>query len=363
MSDISHNEVVPDKIMDLEKGDNNNHVQLNPEQENFIEMFDNVRSKFMEQYNGENIINEKYNDSDNNLEEDDIIDTDTHMVSQKDKVIPGIFYKKTINGSTVNYHSKAVLTKWLNSMDVKKISIWEKLWFYIKSLYNNKDNKFEFIQYMGELTTLYEDSSKRLVEIKELGKKIILQGEDNVNKDPLYFLYESYDDITITFLRIDEFLRSYMSFMRLCSAPVDLFLEQYFETRSNCCGLIELVHSEITPNVCMSVLEEKTETVFVDFKNCKDKHAKELFKKQVTYCSKLQCSLLNKTFDRVYITQKRVADLHNILGELLGMSEFIKTSVEMNDQLLFRVLMLFGSFLTLLGEYVWNTQLKQYHYD
>jgi hypothetical protein len=56
---------------------------------------------------------------------------------------------------------------------------------------------------------------------------------------------------------------------------------------------------------------------------------------------------------------KRRNDLHNILGELAAMSEFMKTTVDVNDQLLFKVIMLFGNFLILLGEYVWNTTLKK----
>ena len=67
--------------------------------------------------------------------------------------------------------------------------------------------------------------------------------------------------------------------------------------------------------------------------------------------------------DRIYSTNRRIAALHNILGELHAISQFIKTTVDMNDQLLFRVLMLFGSFLMLLGEFVWNTQLKHYYYN
>ena len=67
--------------------------------------------------------------------------------------------------------------------------------------------------------------------------------------------------------------------------------------------------------------------------------------------------------DRIYATNRRIAALHNILGELHAISEFIKTTVDMNDQLLFRLLMLLGSFLTLLGEFVWNTHVKKHYYD
>jgi hypothetical protein len=59
------------------------------------------------------------------------------------------------------------------------------------------------------------------------------------------------------------------------------------------------------------------------------------------------------------VMNKRRNDLHNILGELAAMSEFMKTTVDVNDQLLFKVIMLFGNFLILLGEYVWNTTLKK----
>ena len=69
-----------------------------------------------------------------------------------------------------------------------------------------------------------------------------------------------------------------------------------------------------------------------------------------------------KGADRIYSTNKRIAALHNIIGRLHAISEFIKTTVEMNDQLLFRLLMLVGSFLTVLGEFVWNTHIKDYYY-
>jgi len=67
--------------------------------------------------------------------------------------------------------------------------------------------------------------------------------------------------------------------------------------------------------------------------------------------------------DRIYSTNRRVAALHNILGELHAISEFIKTTVDMNDQLLFRLLMLLVSFLTILGEFVWNTHIKHQYYE
>ena len=142
--------------------------------------------------------------------------------------------------------------------------------------------------------------------------------------------------------------------MKLCSAPIDLFLENYYSARTNSCGLVSLIH---TPNIntCTSTKSEEC-TFYILYKDCEDGKLKQ------DVFQELESQFFEGS-TRLYTTQRRIAALHNIIGELNALSEFIKTTVDMNDQLLFRLLMLFGSFLMLLGEFVWNTRVKQYYYD
>ena len=200
---------------------------------------------------------------------------------------------------------------------------------------------------------MYEDSTKLLSEIKKKEIAIFENQTSIKHKGPLYFLYENDDDINCTFRRIDVFLKRHIQFMKLCSAPVDMFLDNYFAARSNCCGLIEITHS--TNISCLSNEKPLHNSIYISYNDCKDNELKHDF------LIEMEGSYFEGS-DRVYATNRRIAALHNILGELHAISEFIKTTVDMNDQLLFRLLMLLGSFLTLLGEFVWNTHIKDYYY-
>ena len=88
---------------------------------------------------------------------------------------------------------------------------------------------------------------------------------------------------------------------------------------------------------------------------CGQRYLKEL---QTWFCE------TNQHYNASLVLDQRRDALHNVLAELYAMSEFIKTTVDINDQLMFKVLMLFGNFMMLIGEYVWNTMLKhRYSFD
>ena len=263
------------------------------------------------------------------------------------------FFNRKSKRYSPSCYSNEMKKKWLSNMHVVPITICERLYFYMNSLYNNRIYKFKFIQYMGELNMMYEQCNTLMYEILEKEKESQAKNKDLENKNPLYFLHET-DDISNTFLRIDVFLRRHLQFMKLCSAPVEMFMDNYYTARSNCCGLIEIVNDVVlTCGQDNDGYNEKT--FYLHYADCEDTLLKAEFLAEMEHSHPEDC-------DRLYSTTRRVAALHTILGELHAISEFIKTAVEMNDQLLFRLLMLFGSFLTLLGEYVWNTQMKQYHY-
>lgn len=265
------------------------------------------------------------------------------------------FFNRKSKRYSSSFYDVNVKSKWLNNMQIEPTSYWNKLCFYMNSLYNNRTYKFKFIQYMGELNMMYEQSNKLMIEILETDKKEQHDNESMKDKGPLYFLHEVDDDISNSFRRIDVFLLRHLQFMTLCSAPVDMFMDNYYSARSNCCGLIEIV-SDVLPSCNQFDKAVVEKTFYLHYSDCQDEDLKQEFLKDMENSYPIGCN-------RTYSTTRRIAALHNIMGELHAISEFIKTTVEMNDQLLFRLLMLFGSFLTVLGEYVWNTQMKQYHYE
>lgn len=197
-----------------------------------------------------------------------------------------------------------------------------------------------------------------MLELLKRDKKEQENKESTTSKDPLYFLDRSEidDDINNTFRRIDIFLEKQIQFMTLCSAPVDLFLDKYFTARSNSCGLMEIEDYDLSIIYfnCGFYSSKPPKTFYVHYSECEDEDAKDEFRLEMERS-------YPENVDRTYSTSRRIAALHTILGQLNAISEFIKTSVDMNDQLLFRLLMLCGSFFMLVGEYVWNVHMKEYH--
>lgn len=266
------------------------------------------------------------------------------------------FNRKRARASSTDYN-KDLKEKWFSKDRIVPITICARLCFYMTSLYNNRTNKFKFIEYMGELTMIYEQSNKLMIEVLKNDRKEKEDEGSTKSKDPLYFLDKSEmdDDISNTFRRIDIFLEKQIQFMTLCSAPVDLFLDKYFTARSNSCGLMEIQgYQNSTINFNCGSYSNPKETFYIHYSECEDEDAKDefLIETEKSY---------PKKSDRLYSTSRRIASLHTILGQLNAISEFIKTTVDMNDQLLFRLLMLCGSFFMLVGEYVWNVHMKEYH--
>lgn len=248
--------------------------------------------------------------------------------------------------------------KWINDSNIEEITYLDLLCFYFTSLYNNKQYKFQFVEYIGEITMMYEQIDKRIKDL--ITKKEEYKYSEASDYDKLNFLFEEEknDVVTRSFYRMDLFLKSHLKFMRLCSAPVDLFLEKYYSARNNSCGLITHINLEnlIRENGCRKGNNIKEDKFFIEYDLCKDLNSKELFFDEMT-------SKIYKNSNNQYdTTVRRCAALHNMLGELSAISEFIKSTVDMNDQLLFRVMVLAGNFFVLIGEYVWNTRLKQ-HFD
>ncbi len=62
--------------------------------------------------------------------------------------------------------------------------------------------------------------------------------------------------------------------------------------------------------------------------------------------------------NHILTNSERELDIYNITSQLATIKDFIKVSVNTNDQLPFKVLLIFCNALLLIGEYLWTTILK-----
>ena len=266
-------------------------------------------------------------------------------------------FKPTTKRISYQIYEEKEKNKWMNDSNIDEIGYIDLFFFYFTSLYNNKQYKFQFVEYIGEITMMYEQIDKRTKDI--ISQKEKYKYFDMSNEEKLKFLFKDNNDaVTRSFYRMDLFLKSHLKFMKLCSAPVDLFLEKYYSARNNSCGLITHVNLEnlIIETGCKKSNKRKEDKFFIEYGLCKDNNSKEVF------LNEMKNKIYKNSNNEYDTTVRRCAALHNMLGELTAISEFIKTTVDMNDQLLFRVMVLAGNFFVLIGEYVWNTRLKQ-HFD
>jgi len=260
--------------------------------------------------------------------------------------------------SVSDYYSDKQKSKWLNNTKVPQISIRDYFMFYFNSLRNNKQYKFGYIEYVGELKTINEfcDNIIGLLLDQLEEEKSVASSSDDASEDMLTFLNDYNDKLTECFHKIDNFLINNIGFMKLCSAPVDLFLDKYYSARNNSCGLIK--HTQFASSYdCLCREEVQENYYYISYVECVDKNIKSVYKSDLENQIYMHCST------RKAVSIRRIAAIHTLFGELWALCEFIKTTIELNDQLLFKVIMLCGNFLVLLGEYVWNTTLKERYAD
>ena len=119
------------------------------------------------------------------------------------------FFNETRRRSSSCKYSQAKMSEWLNNNDIQPVTVSDTITFYFNSLYNNKLYKFMFVQYMGELTMMYEHSVELLKRLLEIEKEESITENDR-NKNFLYFLDEKEDDIIRCFRRVDVFLKHHI---------------------------------------------------------------------------------------------------------------------------------------------------------
>lgn len=274
-------------------------------------------------------------------------------ISKSRSTFRSVFLDVSDRTSVSDSYSDEQKSRWLNNTHVQQISITDYFMFYLNSLRNNKQYKFRYIEYVGDLKTINEFCDNIIgLLLDRLEEENSNAGSDDSEIDMVPFLNEHSDKLVECFHKIDSFIRNNLYFMKLCSAPVDLFLERYYSARNNSCGLIK--HTNFTSSHDWLCREEINENYYyIPYLECVDRNIKNTYREDLENQIYMHCTTSKN------VSVRRIAAIHNLFGELWALCEFIKTTIELNDQLLFKVIMLFGNFMVLLGEYVWNTALKE----
>ena len=107
---------------------------------------------------------------------------------------------------------------------------------------------------------------------------------------------------------LDEYLVTYHKLLWCTKAPVKKFLDSYFKKRNDIC--------EITTNELQNIIPNRKRA------------------------------------------EVRLDNMNAVVAELDVMSEFIKSSVDKNDQLLFKLFLIFLNILSVGGQYYWSNYSK-----
>tara|TARA_B100000963_G_scaffold361894_1_gene400622 strand:+ start:6903 stop:7634 length:732 start_codon:yes stop_codon:yes gene_type:complete len=213
----------------------------------------------------------------------------------------------------------------------------EKFQYYWTGLTNNKLHKFRYltlkaklgilktqiIAMVGDLYALIQEQQHSETghnnenEVDEL--RVNISNNQEINCDSSMPKCEcnsndsnnsdNSDDIIVNFKILDSLLLEYHDLIWNTRAPMDTFLDTYMEKRNRACYIKP--HTEYT-------LESPND-------------------------NKLKL---------------RMDDFNCMITEFEVMTDFIKMSIDTNDDMPFKVFLLFLNMLTVLGEFVWNRYYK-----
>ena len=190
---------------------------------------------------------------------------------------------------------------WIRPEQLKKPGWRYKISYYWIGITNNQDHKFKYLEFRASLDILqkkgiamYEDL---YVAIKTEETKIV--DYDNEIKD----------DIIEIFKLLDKYLLKYHKLLWCTKAPIKKFIISYFQNRNKICEINTLNH----------------------------------------FSTKIERKLSNRE-----IAQLKLYNMNLVVSELDVMSEFIKSSVDTNDQLPFKIFLLILNILSVMGQYIWN---------
>ena len=268
--------------------------------------------------------------------------------------------------SDISTMSEDASTKvWVGPEYFKKNSWYYIFCYYWTGLVNNEVHKFRFMKYMAELEALQTNTfftQRREADIKLYKELEGKDGNDEISVDTL--LSSTNDDISNTFHELEHFLKVYADLIWVTNSPMEPFLKKYFETRNKVCSLVEF--NFMSTFGCGGGGPDETvycHYKYNDFKIIDDEvnRSNKYLKTYLAYGQRKTVNLdriLYNTRSLQELKKKRADDLNMVLSQLGAISEFIKLSVDINDQLPFKLFVMFSNLVIMIGEYVWNTTLK-----
>mmetsp|Transcript_29303 Transcript_29303/g.80202 ORF Transcript_29303/g.80202 Transcript_29303/m.80202 type:complete len:230 (+) Transcript_29303:91-780(+) len=177
-----------------------------------------------------------------------------------------------------------------------------KLAFYWVGLTNNKKHKYSYLEFHGEMGITTNNCIGCSAAVSESGAKIEAL-EDSTRHGLVRQCVRNLHDI-------DAFLVKFFHLLTVAGTPIDMFVGDYMAKRDSYVCKLE---DDLAGKNNLQIDELRAVANFVTFAAC----------------------------------------------EITTMGEFIKLSVDANDQMLTRILLLVFNFLTFIGQYVYNTRLKK----
>lgn len=228
-----------------------------------------------------------------------------------------------------------------------------------------------------------EEKTKMIEEETYQASKVIENELDEINKRLNYtngiikdrnnnYLIDIKNEHTTLLYNIEKIIYKYQDLMWFSNSPLKQFIDKYIERRNKICNLKNFfkltnqLPSYRESNEIKKEEDDDDEEGEMDINSIKiniDENVQDtnFLKKYIldyhecTYDKTVQYDL---SLHHTLVDNEREIDIYNITCELLTLRDFIKVSVDSNDQLPFKVFLFICNTMILIGEYLWNTYIK-----
>ena len=223
-------------------------------------------------------------------------------------------------------------------------------------------------------------------ELNELTSNLSRKNDDYLNNIK--------NEQTTILYKLEEIIHEYHDLMWIANTPMKKFIDNYLIKRNKICNLKNFF--KLTEQLPSSYCNNSNENEKVKSDKIKQRYFSrtdnveeeeediiqaEQVELTVTPGNSFVIDYLDEKYLKKYIldyneetndidmiyqlghnhiltNSERELDIYNITSQLATIKDFIKVSVNTNDQLPFKVLLIFCNALLLIGEYLWTTILK-----
>ena len=216
-----------------------------------------------------------------------------------------------------------------------------------------------------------EELDQAKIEIKELSQEV----EDKNRR----YLKSLKEEITMVVLKIDEIIYENQDLLYISNTPYE-FMDEYLAHRNKICHMAKYMKNA---GMLPSQSDKAEEEMFIFAREQADNEKDDKVREDKIKAKRLEIKERDKEFlsqyiidyeneaeneenivyikshDSLLIDVKRAEEAYTILSRLLTIVNFVQVSIDANDQLPFKAVLLCCNMLILIGEYVWNTILKQ----